>query len=110
MVIVVAINKWRPYLIGRHFTIKTDHHSLKYLLEQRISTPSQQNWLAKLMGYNYTIVYKKVKKNLVADALSKCVTTDIHLHIISTVTSTFLVKVQKSYIGDPQLQKVLAQL
>ncbi|KAL0313873.1 UNVERIFIED_CONTAM: Retrovirus-related Pol polyprotein from transposon [Sesamum angustifolium] len=70
MVIVVAVQKWRPYLIRRHFIIKTDHQSHKYLLEQRISTPSQQKWLSKLMGYEYTINYKKGKENVVADALS----------------------------------------
>lgn len=36
-----AVQKWRPYLIGRHFIIKTNHRSLKYIMEQRISTPSQ---------------------------------------------------------------------
>ncbi|KAK4390036.1 Retrovirus-related Pol polyprotein from transposon [Sesamum angolense] len=71
MVIVVAVQKWRPYLIGRHFTIQTDHQSLKYLLEQRISTSSHQKWLSKLMGYEYTINYKKGKENVVADALSR---------------------------------------
>ncbi|KAG8363066.1 hypothetical protein BUALT_BualtUnG0007900 [Buddleja alternifolia] len=40
MVVVVAVQKRRPYMIEKHFTIKIDHQSLKHLLEQRISTPS----------------------------------------------------------------------
>ena len=30
MEILHALKKWRPYLIGRHFKVKTDHESLKY--------------------------------------------------------------------------------
>jgi hypothetical protein len=37
--IVLAVQKWRPYLLGRSLVIKTDHQSLKFLLEQRITTP-----------------------------------------------------------------------
>ena len=37
MEILHALNKWCPYLIGRHFKVKTDHDCLKYLLEQRLS-------------------------------------------------------------------------
>jgi len=33
MVVVLGVEKWRPYLLGRRFVIKTDHFSLKYLLE-----------------------------------------------------------------------------
>jgi hypothetical protein len=29
MAILHALKKWRPYLIGRHFKVKTDHDSLK---------------------------------------------------------------------------------
>ena len=32
-----ALKKWIPYLMGRHFKIKTDHDSLKYFLEQILS-------------------------------------------------------------------------
>jgi hypothetical protein len=32
-ILVYAVKKWRPYLIGQTFKVKTDHQSLKFLLE-----------------------------------------------------------------------------
>ncbi|GJY57505.1 retrotransposon-related protein [Tanacetum coccineum] len=56
------------YLLDRHFQIKTNHFSLKYFLDQRITTPFQSKWLPKLLGFDYEIVYKRGKEN---DALSR---------------------------------------
>lgn len=58
LVLVVAMKKWRPYLLGRPFVIKTNHQSLKYLLKQRMGTLAQQKWITKLLGYAFIVEYK----------------------------------------------------
>ena len=69
MAVALAIQHWRPYLLGRKFTVYSNQKSLKQLLQQRITTGSQQNWLAKLLGYNFEIAYKPGLENMGADAL-----------------------------------------
>jgi hypothetical protein len=70
LAILHLVDLWHPYLLGQRFQINTDHQSLKYFLEQRISSLQQQKWVTKLFGYDYEIIYKKGKENVVADALS----------------------------------------
>ncbi|XP_072966908.1 uncharacterized protein [Typha angustifolia] len=45
LAIIHAITKWRPYLIGRRFMIRTNQRSLPYFLVQCIHIPAQQRWL-----------------------------------------------------------------
>ena len=71
LALISVVKKWRPYLVGRAFVIKTDQQSLKYVLHQRIGTPVQQKWLSKLLGYTFVVEYKKGFENVVADALSR---------------------------------------
>lgn len=70
LAVVMAVQKWRGYLLGRRFTIKTDQEALKHLLNQKITTLVQKKKLTKLLGFDYCIEYKKGKENLVADPLS----------------------------------------
>ncbi|GJW86964.1 ty3-gypsy retrotransposon protein [Tanacetum coccineum] len=68
--IVEAVYKWRQYLIGRRFTIRTDHRSIKELMQKVIQMPLQQKYVRKLMGFDFNIEYKPGLANQVADALS----------------------------------------
>jgi len=40
-------------------------------LDQIITTQNQHSWLAKLLGYEFDIVYKQGVANRVADTLSR---------------------------------------
>ncbi|XP_028794470.1 uncharacterized protein LOC114750095 [Neltuma alba] len=69
--ITQAVAKFRHYLFGHHFIIRTDQESLKHIKGQIIQTPEQEAYLPKLMGYDFSIEYKPGKSNAAADALSR---------------------------------------
>lgn len=70
---VTAVKKWASYRINKHFFVKNDHWALKFLTEQKVTNLLQQKWISILMGYNYTILYRKGKDNTIA-VLSSFVT------------------------------------
>ena len=61
LALVTVMQRWRPYLVGNSFLVRTDQQSLKYILEQKIGTPAQQKWITKLLGYAFIVEYKKGK-------------------------------------------------
>ena len=72
LALVLAVKRWRPYLMCHWFIVRIDQKSLKYLWDQKINTVALQKWLTKLMGYDSVIEYKRGSGNVVADALSRC--------------------------------------
>ena len=103
LAIVEAIRTWRPYLLGQKFYIQTYQRSLKYLLEQRIATPEQQEWVAKLLGYDYEIKYRPGHENSVADALSRKQGSPILHHIFFPRVSLWE-EIKKAAYEDQYIQ------
>jgi hypothetical protein len=71
LTIMHALAKFRQYLVGARFVVKSDHNSLKYLLEQKDLNEIQQKWVRKIQAYDFDIEFVKGKNNAVADALSR---------------------------------------
>jgi hypothetical protein len=111
MEIVHALKKWRPYLIGRHFKVKTDHDSLKYFLEQRLSSEEQQKWVTKILGYDFEIIYKKGKQNVVADALSqKDEDVEAFLCAISIIQPDWIIEARDEWKNDEKVWTLIERL
>lgn len=71
MAICLAVQKWKHYLLGRRFVIRTDQQSLRFITQQREIGADYQKWVRKLIGFDFEIQYKPGVSNRVADALSR---------------------------------------
>jgi hypothetical protein len=111
LAILHAVKKWHPYLIGRHFKVKIDHDSLKYFLEKRLSLEEKQKWVTKMLGYDFEIIYKKGKQNIVVDALSrKEEDTNGLLCVISIPQSDWVEEARIEWKQDEKVCKIIQQL
>ena len=63
-------DKFKDYLLGSKFTVFTDNNPLCYIKSSKLGA-AQIRWLSELALYDFDIVYRTGKSNLVADALSR---------------------------------------
>ncbi|KAL8153072.1 hypothetical protein V2J09_010832 [Rumex salicifolius] len=110
LAVVHAVQAWSSYLTHRPFLIRTDQKSLKYLLEQKVSTPFQHLWLSKLMGYTFEIHYKQGKENVAADALSRVTGSQLLAISISHACPDLFDKIQLLWQSDANLKKLISDL
>jgi hypothetical protein len=86
-------------LWGRHFLVRTDHYSLKYLLDQRLSTVPQHQWVSKLFGFDFSVEYHPGRLNTVADALSRH-DSEASLELGDTAAAVTISRPSFTYIDD----------
>ena len=73
---VFGVARFHAYLMGRHFTLITDHKPLLCLLNEHKPIPSHvsaciQRWALTLAAYEYTLVSRLTNAHGNADALSR---------------------------------------
>ena len=71
LAIVVCLREFRNHLLGREFTIRTDHGSLAWLLNFKEPQGQLARWLEYIFQFRFHIVHRDGKKHTNADALSR---------------------------------------
>ncbi|XP_035545952.1 uncharacterized protein LOC118348436 [Juglans regia] len=80
------------------FTIETDASGDG--IGARVATPEQQKWVAKLLGYDYEILYRPGRENSAADALSRKQGSPI-LHGIFIPQASLWEEIKQAAATDP---------
>ena len=72
LAVVEFVRVYRHYLLGRRFLVRTDHSSLRWLLNFRDSGEGMiGRWLARLAVYDFEIEHRSRRSHANADALSR---------------------------------------
>jgi len=66
LAIVEGTRLYHPYLVGRPFTIVTDHVSLTFFNSLKAGKSRLRRWTLHLQGYSFTIKYKPALPALIA--------------------------------------------
>lgn len=62
----------KTYLLGRKFTVRTDHQALKWLYSLKEPKDRIARWIETLSAFDFVVEYRPGKKHGNADAMSRC--------------------------------------
>ena len=66
-----ALDTFKYYLLGREFTLETDHRALQWLGKMKDSNARVTRWFLSLQPFRFEVKYRAGKLNPVADFLSR---------------------------------------
>ena len=62
LVVIFGFKKFRPYLIGSHVIVYTNHSALKHLLSKKDAKPRLVRWILHLQEFDCESETRKVLK------------------------------------------------
>ena len=71
LAVVVMIEHFKQYLLGRHFVVRTDHASLLWLKAFKDPEGILARWLTRLELYNFQMKHREGRLHMNADTLSR---------------------------------------
>lgn len=69
--IILALKKFRVFLLGKHFEVQCDHKSLVYIHSQKELSPMLVGWLETILEFSFRVVHIKGILNILPDELSR---------------------------------------
>ena len=71
LAIVWAVTHLRPYLEGNKFTVRTDHHALRWVMNLSDAQGRLARWRLRLAEFDFKVEYHPGSAHHAADALSR---------------------------------------
>ena len=123
LALVWAVRYFRPYILGHHTTVYTDHAACRSLLDSNRPSGKLARWALTIQEMNLTIRHRAGKKHANADALSRISSVEekglnecaIHSNVmedqlLSTQFSMTMANVREVQKKDPLLLPYLHYL
>ena len=72
LAVVHFTNHYKHYLLGREFTVRTDHQALKWLFSLKEPKNRVARWIEALSAFHFSMEYRPGPRHGNADGMSRC--------------------------------------
>lgn len=100
LAVIFALEQFRMYVEGQKCTIVTDHASLQWFYKLKNPSGRLARWSMRLSQFDFDIVHRKGKENVVPDALSRIKIDSIE--ISENINDMWYLKMLKNVENFPQ--------
>ena len=120
LALVTYVDHFRYYLAGCKFLLRTDHHSLKWLMSFREPEGQIARWLEPLQEYDFEVECRPGKSHCNADAMSRkprrfhgdcpsCGQTGLLRTRVSTLAHDHAKEEEEVNLGNPWSSNAISQ-